>query len=300
MQTPLEIVRIIAIGCLTLCTVQTTKAEDAAEHERIVDSVRSYVSAFNARDAQAVGALWSSNGELTKPDGEVLVGREAIQQYFVELFAELSDEGDLTVTIERISFVTPEVAIEKGVALMNGGESSDYVATHKLEEGQWRLHSIHESELKKNTTSHDQLRALEWMVGDWHSQTGDELFEASCVWSKNGNFLSRSFRVSIPDMDPLEGTQIIGYDAAKKVIRSWLFDSDGGTGSSTWTQDGDSWVVKTKQTLVDGRQASAVNIYTLLEDGQFSWQSTRRILDGERLPDTEPVIMQKHDDTDQQ
>lgn len=49
-------------------------------------------------------------------------------------------------------------------------------------------------------------------------------------------FCSCSFKVSVPSMDDLEGTQVIGWDPAAGTIRSWMFDSDGGFGEGTWSK----------------------------------------------------------------
>ena len=47
-----------------------------------------------------------------------------------------------------------------------------------------------------------------------------------CEWVANKNFLSRRYTVSRKDKVELQGTQIVGWDANQKRIRSWFFDSD--------------------------------------------------------------------------
>jgi hypothetical protein len=63
-----------------------------------------------------------------------------------------------------------------------------------------------------------------------------------------------------------------------------MFDSDGGFGGGTWTQKDNTWVVKFSQVLPDGREASATNIYTVIDANTFTWKSVGRKLDGEFLP----------------
>lgn len=111
------------------------------------------------------------------------------------------------------------------------------------------------------------------------------------TWTKNKTFLSYSFRVAAPEMDELEGTQIIAWDPAGGTIRSWMFDSDGGFGEGTWTKKGNSWVVKFSQVVPDGRRASATNIYTPGDTNTFTWRSIGRKLDQEFLPNIEEVKM---------
>jgi hypothetical protein len=68
-----------------------------------------------------------------------------------------------------------------------------------------------------------------------------------------------------------------------------MFDSDGGFGEGTWSQKDNCWIVKFSQVLPDGRKASATNIYTLVDENTFTWQSIGRQVDGEFLPNIEPV-----------
>ena len=56
--------------------------------------------------------------------------------------------------------------------------------------------------------------------------------------------------------------KVIGYDAANRQIRSWIFDSAGGFGTSTWSRDGNDWIIKNSQTLHDGARTSSINIIT--------------------------------------
>ena len=127
------------------------------------------------------------------------------------------------------------------------------------------------------------------MIGQWLDESEESTAETSSHWSKNQNFIRSNFKVSVPGMDPLEGTQVIGFDASTGMIRSWVFDSDGGTATGVWTRKGDSWEVRSSHVLADGRAASSTNIYKMIDDDQFSWKSIGRQVDGEYLPNTEPV-----------
>ena len=88
-----------------------------------------------------------------------------------------------------------------------------------------------------------------------------------------------------------EGEQFIGWDPEAEKIRSWLFDSDGGFGEGTWTKRGESWVVEVTQTLADGSRASATQIYKPVNATSYTWEATDREVDGELLPDIEPVTI---------
>ena len=47
--------------------------------------------------------------------------------------------------------------------------------------------------------------------------------------------------------------------------------------------------VDTASTLSDGRRASAINMITMIDENTFTWESTGREVDGEMLPDVDPV-----------
>jgi len=138
---------------------------------------------------------------------------------------------------------------------------------------------------------YEQLKELEWMVGEWVDQGEDATITTVCRWTKNRNFMTRSFKVVTADDRVLEGTQVIGWDPADKRIRSWLFDSEGGFGEGRWSRDGNRWIVKASQVLKSGGRASAINVITYVDDNTLTWQSTGREVDGEMLPDVPEVTV---------
>jgi hypothetical protein len=116
---------------------------------------------------------------------------------------------------------------------------------------------------------------------------------ASFSWAENDNFLVNTFAITLKDVPLSGGTQWIGWDGAAKGIRSWSFDSNGGFTESTWTKEGDKFLVKATTTLRDGKKLTATNIITKIDPEHFSWQSTQRAVDGNKLPDTEVVKMKR-------
>ena len=68
------------------------------------------------------------------------------------------------------------------------------------------------------------------MVGKWIDKdaTDNVDVETDCNWTKNKNFLTRAYKVTIGDHIDMSGMQIVGWDPAAKTIRSWTFDSNGG------------------------------------------------------------------------
>jgi uncharacterized protein (TIGR02246 family) len=281
----------LLIGWATMAGA-AAPSEPADDLAAIRSSIESYVSAFNRGDARAVAQHWSEQGEWVGPNGERLRGVANIEQEMRTLFA--GQRGLRIAVLEpRIRLLTPEVALEEGlVRVSRPGDVPDesaYIAIHVKRAGQWQLESVRETETARPPAGGEALQALEWLVGDWVDQSQESTVETSVGWSKNRTFLVYAFKVSSPGTEPLEGTQVIGWDPVAKVIRSWIFDSDGGFGEGVWKHDGTHWLVKTTMLHPDASKASATNVYTPMDANSFQWKSIGRQVNGMFLANIEPV-----------
>lgn len=138
---------------------------------------------------------------------------------------------------------------------------------------------------------YENLKDLEWMIGEWVDSDDNSTITTNCSWTKNRNFITRSFSVSIEGHIALEGTQVIGWDPEKKCVRSWLFDSEGGFGEATWLRKGNQWVIKASQVLKGGQRASSINVLKPVDQNTFTWRSIGREVDGELLPNIPEVTI---------
>ena len=93
-------------------------------------------------------------------------------------------------------------------------------------------------------TPEEQLKQLQWMIGDWVDESPEALVVTSYRWTDNQCYILSEFKVQSAGRPEMTGTQRIGWDPLAKTIRSWVFDSEGGFGEGTWTRDGDHWIVK--------------------------------------------------------
>ena len=288
--------RFMLVSAIVVCGCGWATAQEAdpqaADEAAIRKAVESYVAAFNQGDARSVAASWREDGELVTPAGEVFQGREAIQGGFETYFAE--NQGvQLEVEVASIRLEKPDRAIEEGTArVVRPGEpaiETVYTATHVKQDGQWKMQSIREA--SPPPSHYEQLKELEWLIGEWVDQDENATVETVCQWTKNKNFITRSFAASIAEHMELEGTQVIGWDPSQQVIRSWLFDSDGGFGVGLWTQEGNRWTIQFLQVLPGGEKASSVNILTRVDDNTFTWRSINREVDGEVLPGIDPITV---------
>ena len=88
-------------------------------------------------------------------------------------------------------------------------------------------------------------------------------------------------------------TQWIGWDPVAKTVRSWSFHANGGFGEGTWSQDGNTWTIKTTAVLPDGTKASATDVVTLVDADTITIQAKSRVLDGKPLPDVKEIRLKR-------
>jgi uncharacterized protein (TIGR02246 family) len=265
-----------------------------AAEQAVRKGVEAYIAAFNKGDAPAVAALFTEDAEYINDRDEVVRGRPAIEKQ-VGAFFQANPGAKVAIDVQSVRLVSPDVAVEHGavqVTLADGAVSvGEYTAVNVRREGKWRIASLRETVPPPPPAPDEPLADLAWMVGEWIDQSAEDSIHTVCRWTTNRRFLTRSFTISVQGRPEVDGTEVIGWDPAAKAVRSWYFDSDGGFGEGQWTRDGDRWTVKSSGTLPDGGTASAVHVFTRLDDNSFSWKSTSREVDGELQPDVEEAIV---------
>jgi len=287
---------VVCAGTLRLAAQESKPTGQASDEAAIRDNCAKYVEAYNRRDSGTMASMWSPEAVYEDPHtGERVTGRDAIKKQLDDAMAG-DEDAKLSVNIDSIEFVSPNVAIEKGTAEVTSGngepEDSVYSAVHVKRDGKWQIDRISEWDAPTPPPSnYEHLKELAWMVGSWVDQDSTATVQTDCDWAKNRNFLTRSFAVTVGDQVSRAGMQIVGWDPVAKQIRSWVFDSDGGFGQGSWTHKGNQWIVQSTGTLADGGKTSAVNIYTKVDDDSFTWQSTNREADGHILPNIDPVVV---------
>ena len=281
-------ISILIVGC---------SQNDKPNEQAIRDAIKNYQDAYNQQDADKLTAIWGSHASYKNPiTGKSAVGREAIRKLYQESFAK-DKKVHLEIVNQSIEFPSTNEAIEKGVMKVSSQDAPPkqlaYQANFIKENGKWFLDSIGEIELQVAPTNFEQLKDLSWMVGNWEDSDENIQILFTNKWDTNKNFLTENFKMKIYGHDDIQGYQIIGWDPIKNVIRSWVFDSDGGFGEGTWEKFDKSWYVTLQFTLSDGRLASSKNIYTPIDANSYTFTSTDREIDGEILPNTDPVTVEK-------
>ena len=168
---------------------------DAASADRaaIRAAMESFVKAFRSRDAKALAAHWSSEGEYENDAGIVVRGREALASGFSTFFAK-TPEVEADIQPDSLRFLSSDSGIEEGAVTIRRGAAEPatharYTALFVREDGQWRLGSLRE------TPDDDvSIGDLAWLVGDWKSVTGGGAeIRTTYSWDANKKFLHVKF-----------------------------------------------------------------------------------------------------------
>jgi uncharacterized protein (TIGR02246 family) len=271
------------------------QAAGKSDEEAIRAAIKSYEAAYNRGDAKALAAHWGANAEWVSPSGERFQGREAIEREMETMFAEAKGLK-IEVLDPSVRLVSPEVALEEGTVRVTRpnepSSTSTYVAVHAKKNGQWKLESVRETSTP-DVQPQEQLKQLEWMVGEWIDESPDVVVEHRCRWSEDRHYLLGQFVVQWEGRPALKGDLRIGWDPLTRQIKSWIFDSEGGYAEGFWTRLGDGWVVKMTGVRSDGSTASSTNTYVPLRRDQYQYTSVDRIVGGEHQPDQSTRIVRK-------
>jgi uncharacterized protein (TIGR02246 family) len=271
----------------------------SADEAAIRANVAQFIKAYNAADAKAVAALFTSDGQTADKEGKVIEGRRNIEQTFAALFAAMPQKN-LEVNVESIRFIRPDLAVEVGTTKETPTpneppEYDRYTVLHIKRDGVWQMAMAREEE-GPPPSAHDRLRPLAWLVGEWIDDGGSMVVRSSCRWSEDRNFLLQDFKLELNGQDAMNVTQRIGWDPLAKCIRSWVFDSEGGYGESVWTRDDSTWIIKATGVRPDGTTASASNVLTPAGPDGYVWRSTNRVVADEPQPDLEVRVVRKAPD----
>ncbi len=270
----------------------TAIAAAGRAHPQDEQSIRlaaeAFAKAYNAGDAKKIGQLFVADGEVVSEEGQSTQGREAIEKVFAESFKE-HPKTRMDLAIGSIRFIGTDMAVEEGMATVTHApdepaQRSPYLVTYAKQDGRWLTASARD--LSDDTpTPEEQLKQLQWMIGEWVDESPEALVMTSYRWTDNHRYILGEFKVQVGGRPVMTGTQRIGWDPLAKKIRSWVFDSEGGFGEGIWTPEGNQWIVKRTGVTRDGKMASATNIITRVCKDRMTWQQRDRIVGGEKTPD---------------
>ncbi len=254
---------------------------------------------MNRGNLEALLALWSPDADYIDEAGKVTRGKEALTAVFKKSLADIKG-SKVAGKMNSLKFLRPDVAVEDGslefTAPDGTKESNRYAIVWVKSGDHWLISSARDLPAEVNdvpSLAYPQLKALEWLVGEWQDASDKIDVSVVCRWDRNKSFLVMQYEVKQPGEEPLHVTQRIGWDGYNERIRSWTFDSQGGFGESNWQRDGNRWVAATSGILPDGGTGGATNVYQFVDPNTILWRSLDRDVDGQPLADAEIKFVRK-------
>jgi uncharacterized protein (TIGR02246 family) len=131
---------------------------------RLREIVAAQVAAWNVGDAKAFSAAFAEDGSFTNIRGSVFYGHRAFEERHVEIFSTFFKGSKLAMSVNKIRFVRPDVAIADIATEISelGGKTSPGVKVTadgriltRLQEvfvktgEEWRIASYHNVDVKQ-------------------------------------------------------------------------------------------------------------------------------------------------------
>lgn len=290
-----------SIGMLSVLGSRRMAADDSKagpDQAAIRKMLESFAAAFNSGNAKAVAASFTAAGEYVGEDGDRIEGAAGIEAMMTKFLAANAG-AKVQISPKGVRLVAPNVAVEDGestitVADKNSQSVRQYVMVLAKADGNWKIASLREfPEEVESTTDAEKLKALEFLIGDWIDEGGDSLMTVTCSWSPDKSHIIRDFSVRQQNQELLKGTQRIGVDPATGSIKGWAFDSQGGHGESTWTPNGDEWLIRGSGVNGDGDDAAATFIIKPINKDRIELKTMHRVVAGTVEPDATTTFVRK-------
>jgi uncharacterized protein (TIGR02246 family) len=288
---------IVAAALVTCATLVLTAADNdkpaSAEEQALRSACASYVEAVNAGNIDAVVAYWADDADYMTESGEKIEGRAALKKMFDEHLQTMKGKK-FTFEVKSVRMIAPGIALEDGVATVAGDDADEtlpgtrYSAVWKRDGDKWLINSVRDlGEAPAKPERASPLKDLQWIVGDWHSESADVEVQLNCAMALENSFLKQKYDVKPKSGEAFTVVTMIGWDPTNEQIRSWYFDSKGGFGDGFWTRDGNTWSISSTGAIADGRLGTATNVWKFVDENTIVWQSKNRQLEGVPMPDSE-------------
>lgn len=280
---------------LILVVASSVRADDAEETKSIDTALAAYVEAYNAKDIDALGAVWGADSDFVDHRGRRYAGRDEIMALFRKALVD-SPGYTIKLDVKSRKFLRPDLAVDDGVLELTEPsgevESGRYVTIWAKQDGRWFMQSVRDMPSDPETKAEGQnpMADLQFLVGDWVNESED--VRLKCDWKSPGKFLLQEYEFGAAD-PKFTVTVLIGWDPAARKVRSWFFDSSGGFGDGAWQAADNMWQVADLGVLPDGRASTSITQWQQIDNDTLVWRATRREVEGEAVPDAEVKFVRR-------
>jgi uncharacterized protein (TIGR02246 family) len=283
---------IFGVGFMTAQDKAAKDPKREADKQAIDKLSKDMIQAFDKRDAAAIVANWTADGEFIRNDGDPISGKAAVEKAYAEYFRQLAGKPKLEIQYDNLRFPSADSAVAEVTLRLKNEEGAVIASSWRntllvREGGQWKVAIVREWD--RDVSEDTSLKELEWLIGTWQASTKDREVTTTYEWDENKAFIRGKYTVKEGGKVIESGTQYIGKDNNEGCIRSWVFQSDGGFGGGVWTRDGKKWTVDVDGVTPDGKELNATSIYIHVDPNTYTWQAVDQTLDDEPIADTQPI-----------
>lgn len=150
-----------------------------------------------------------------------------------------------------------------------------------------------------------QLKAMEWIIGDWEADwevpsEGESALSGwpagakvhattSWKWMENKSYIMLRFRSDIDGKVAHKGFEVVAVDPQSKKIVQFLFSILGGSGTGEWSVDGKTWTLKWSGMIADQTKLEGVAHLVPIDKDTYTWQLKEVKKNGQNAAGT-PVV----------
>lgn len=110
----------ILFAVLLMSTATLAAANDEPGVRAVITS---FTKAWNAHNAHAMAEVWEESGDLIDPWGKKGTSKRAIESIFIGDQRDRFKDSTMTQTIDRVRFLTPDIAIVDATAKLVGAKN---------------------------------------------------------------------------------------------------------------------------------------------------------------------------------
>lgn len=257
-------------------------------------SLGQYVEVFNRADAEGLTQFWAEDASYVGSGGKRITGRGEVLGFYRDLFA--NNPGiRMDVADTTIEPATEGWAREFGTDILTyadgTAEESPYSAVLRKVGDKWLIQSVVDLDPSGQPSHYEKLKVLDWLIGSWREEGDGMIVETTYEWSPKQNTILGKYSMTADGVVEKDGVIVIGWDPIDQNIRSWMFDSDGGTAVGAWYEKEGKWFSKAVHVLPDGQTGSSTRVFEKLDGNSLRWRAINRQVGGEMLPTAGPVTL---------
>ncbi len=288
----------VVMTVLWLLFLPSVARSEGADISTITNEIRTsldqYLETFNKGDAEKLAHYWIEDATYTDSNGNLTVGKNQILDSFQRLFQD-NPGVQMRIADSRIEPASEGFAHETGLDILtyaNGTvEESSYTAVLKKVGDKWLIQELIDLGPPEPPPHSEHLKILDWLIGTWKDEEDGMVVETTYEWSSKKNSILGRFSIVIDGELDKDGNIMIGWDPVDETIRSWTFDSEGGTAEAVWYEKDGKWFAKALHVLPDGETGSSTRVFEKKDDKTVRWRAINREVDGELLPNIGPITL---------